>query len=191
MDANPACYWPCYDQRVEDEKGDPILDEAGKPVIEETGVCLQCISHKQHNGASRMHGLLDREFMATIISVVKYLLNSNVMGFVKAFADSLTIPNAKKDSETALYTNVRATIDRVAALAASALASKNGRHFNLSMQQIRLFVDPVMGLPPPAPCAQVRWATVEKSGASLSGVPGDLFAFGLARLRGYEKNRGY
>ncbi len=182
MDANPVRYWGCYDQRLQDETGQPIRNELGEPIIQETGLSLQCVSHKHHNSASKMMIMFDREFMDQIVSVTTYLHNDDVKGHVLSYAKHFVFPNSEVDEKTTMYSEIRAVVD------SNALPkTPGGRPQGFSMQQIAQSVDPQKGIVAPDTCAMVRWATVCKTGASLSGMLSDIMALGVGRKGGFGK----
>ena len=182
MDANPARFWGCYDQRLQDREGEPIRNESGRPIIQETGNAVQCISHKHHNSSRRMMPMLDREFPDRIVSLATYLHDSNVKRNVLSYAKHFVFPNVEVDQKTSIYSLMRKKVDQ------EALPKNPGdKPKGFSMGQIRDSVDPSDGISPPATSATVRWATVCKSGASLAGMPADILAVGVARKGGYGK----
>jgi len=182
MDANPARFWGCYDQRLQDREGEPIRNESGRPIIQETGNAVQCISHKHHNSSRRMMPMLDREFPDRIVSLVTYLHDSNVKQNVLHYAKHFVFPNVAVDQKTSIYSLMRKIVDQ------EALPKNPGdKPKGFSMGQIRDSVGPSDGISPPATSATVRWATVCKSGASLAGMPADILAVGVARKGGYGK----
>ena len=182
MDANPARFWGCFDQRLQDERGQPMQDDTGKPIIQETGISVQCISHRQHNSSYRMLPVLDREFMDMLVSLATYIHNDNVKRHVISNAKNFVFPNHKVDEQTTMYSDCRKIVDETALL-----TNPGGQPKGFSMQQIAASVDPVKGIDPPQTSAMVRWATVCKTGASLAGMPADIMAFGVGRKGGFGK----
>ena len=114
MANNPARFWPCFDQRLQDENGQPVVDENQLAIIQEIGIALQCISHRHHNATTRMLAILDREFLDTVVSVVTYLLNANNKAYVLANGNALLFPRSELDAKTAIFSKCREEIDRQA-----------------------------------------------------------------------------
>ena len=92
MLANPARFWGCYDQRVQKEDGEFT--------IQETCIGLQCVSHRQHNGSGRMAGMMDREFLDGVVSMVTQLLNDTVKGHVLTNVNHLLFADTDVDKQT-------------------------------------------------------------------------------------------
>ena len=178
MLANPARFWGCYDQRVQKEDGEFT--------IQETCIGLQCVSHRQHNGSGRMAGMMDREFLDGVVSMVTQLLNDNVKGHVLTNVNHLIFADTDVDKQTNFYSECRNEINRRSLLPTKTLHPLSG-DAGISIQQIALDV-PATGLVPPDPCAMVRWATVQKSAVSLDDNA-DKYAFGYGRLRGVGKTQ--
>ena len=176
MQANPARFWGCYDQRVQDKDGTFS--------IQEIGIGCQCVSHRQHNASGRMVNMMDREFLDKVVSVVTQLHDDNVKGHVISNAMHFLFQNEELDRKTTFYSDCRQEINRKAS--SEDEESEDPEDPGPSMQQIGMHVDKDTGLAPPDPCAIVRWATVQKS-ASCLDMHCDLYAFGYGRLRGIGK----
>ena len=129
-----------------------VKTEDGEFTIEETCIGLQCISHRQHNGSGLMEGMLDSDFLDVVVSMVTKLLNDNVKGHVLTNVNHLLFEKKDVDARTTFCS----------------ACQKEIHSRSLLPQRCRyLYPANCSDLVPQNQCAMVRWATVQKSAASL------------------------